>query len=389
MESFTEDHSKALLAKEWLVKVDSQTSTPYLFKFSCSSVDLTACILVTDTKTAWAEVLTSNQFARRWRTCNKLSISPFPDTDEEESWRDRHLTLLGNAHSLGGFLGLTLELEKPSLGDLALELECSNWKWRWEPIFLGPKLSAEIISKHLIMPLISVNHLAFSSSDVLGDLTPGDLEKATDKVGRTARRTVDTHIRNALSKPRVATTLRRMTAMFNFLPELPAIIIDTGTPDLRALTADKVSSPKITARDTEHGLHDYDMEPLQAPTPPKMPQQEDSATESESEGAAPKQRTLLASPTPSNQRRVSGRPPSASLSKDGSPALPGRSRSRTKVPASESDPSLMRPNKKLRPQGSDDDDSEEERKRHAAAIKSGAAAKRGTRQPLKRGGKRF
>lgn len=322
--------------------------------------------------------------------CNKLSISPLPDTDDEESWRDRHLTLLGHAHSLGGFLGLTLELEKPTLGDLALELECNNWKWRWEPAFLGPKVSAEIISKHLIMPLISVNHLAFSSSDVLGDLAPGDLEKAIDKVGRTARRTVDTHLRNALSRPRVATALRRMTAMFNFLPELPAIITDTATPDLRAPMADKISSSVMTARDSEHKPHDYDMEPLGEPTPPQMPQQEDSATESETEGAAPKQLTLLASPTPNHQLRISGQPPSASLSKDVSPALPGRSRSRTEAPASESDSSLARPNKKLKhPEGSDNDDSEEERKRRAAAIKSGAATKRGTRQPLKRGGKRF
>lgn len=60
-----------------------------------------------------------------------------------------------------------------------MEFECSNWKWRWEPTFLGPKASAEVLSKHLIMPLISVNHLAFSSSDVLGDLTPMDLEKVS------------------------------------------------------------------------------------------------------------------------------------------------------------------------------------------------------------------
>lgn len=44
--------------------------------------------------------------------------------------------------------------------------------------------------------------------------------QAVDKVGRTARRTVDTHIKNAISKPRVATTLRRMTAMFNFISDL-------------------------------------------------------------------------------------------------------------------------------------------------------------------------
>jgi len=120
-------------------------------KFTFSSVDLTACILVTDTKTAWAEggsfsshrderrthiphllpnaiftlitsiqltpiVLTSNQFARRWRMCNKLPISPLPDPDEEELWRDRHLTLLGLAHSLGGFQELAFGVAKPTLG---------------------------------------------------------------------------------------------------------------------------------------------------------------------------------------------------------------------------------------------------------------------------------
>ncbi|KAG0705679.1 hypothetical protein DFH29DRAFT_1029847 [Suillus ampliporus] len=391
MESFTEDHSKLLFSKEWLVKVDSQSSTPYLFKFTYSSVDLTACILVTDTKTAWAEVLTSNQFARRWRACNKLSISLLPDPDEEESWRDRHLALLGTAHTLGGFQELTFDVAKPTLGDLALELECSHWKWKWEPTFLGPKLSAEILSKHLIMPLISVNHLAFSSSDVLGDLTPGELEKATDKVGRTARRTADTHLRNALSKPRVSTTLRRMTAMFNFLPELPAIITDAGTPDLRVPAAE-IPSPKITARDSEHKPNDYDMESPREPTPPAMPQQEDSATESEDEVTAPKQRSLLVSPTPSRHLRDSGQPPSASLSKDATPAQPSlsRSRSHAKAPASDSDSSPVRPTKKPKPpEDSNEDDSEEERRQRAAAIKSGAAAKRGTRQPLKRGGKRF
>lgn len=49
----------------------------------------------------------------------------------------------------------------------------------------------------------------FSDSDV----------KAADKVGRSARRMVDTHMKNVLSKPLVATTMRRMTAMFNFLPD--------------------------------------------------------------------------------------------------------------------------------------------------------------------------
>jgi len=40
-----------------------------------------------------------------------------------------------------------------------------------------------------------------------------------DKLSRTARRTVDTHIKNALAKPRIATSIRRMTATFNFVAD--------------------------------------------------------------------------------------------------------------------------------------------------------------------------
>lgn len=144
-------------------------------------------------------------------------------------------------------------------------------------------------------------------------------------------------------------------------------------------------SPKITVRDD---IMVPSREPTpRKPTPSTMSPHEDSATEPEDDGAAPKQRTLLASQT--HSRHLSGsEQPSANPSKDVSPALP--SRSGTKAPASDSDSSPVRPIKKLKqPEESDADDSEGERRRRAAAIKSGATAKRGTRQPLKRGGKRF
>jgi len=44
--------------------------------------------------------------------------------------------------------------------------------------------------------------------------------QTVDKLGRTARRTVETHIKNAFSKPRVATAVRRMTAILNFVQDL-------------------------------------------------------------------------------------------------------------------------------------------------------------------------
>ncbi len=87
--------------------------------------------------------------------------------------------------------------------------------------------------------MISMTHLAFSSTDPLATTTEAEMEKvcgnlshaaifaqspfcrqSVDKLGRTARRTLDTHVKNALSRPLLATTLRRITAMFNFVPEL-------------------------------------------------------------------------------------------------------------------------------------------------------------------------
>ncbi|KAF8071710.1 hypothetical protein FPV67DRAFT_1560501 [Lyophyllum atratum] len=295
------EHSKSLLSKEWLVKTDNQTSTPYLFKFYSNTVDLSCCVLLTDTKSVWTEVLTSKQFARRWRDCNRASAS----------------------------------IVESNFADLAFELEYETFKWRWETCFLGHKASAEVISKHLIFPLISLNHLAFSSPEAVTALSDADVEKARDfRHGRTARRSVDTHIKNALSKPRIASTLRRMTAMFNFIPDLQDELI---FPD-----KDQASSgpSKSRLRSTP-------------PTGSLKPQSRDS-------------------PAP----RVSPLPP-ASKDRD-----------------SDSDSSPTRPVKKVKKSVTaslSDEDSEEERKRRVAQLKSGGAGggKRGTRQPIKRGGKRF
>lgn len=108
-------------------------------------------------------------------------------------------------------------------------------------------MSADILSKHLILPMISMTHLAFSSADPLGTTSEKDMEKvrrafphaessaqlllspqSVDKLGRTARRTLDTHVRNALSRPLLATTLRRITAMFNFVPDLRACLLPSS-----------------------------------------------------------------------------------------------------------------------------------------------------------------
>lgn len=78
--------------------------------------------------------------------------------------------------------------------DLAFEIRSDEFKWKWEAYSLGPKVrtarllkaianeplqtSADVISQQLVMPLISVTHMAFSSPDAVRDQDTGDLEKA-------------------------------------------------------------------------------------------------------------------------------------------------------------------------------------------------------------------
>ncbi|KAJ7650367.1 hypothetical protein FB45DRAFT_819589 [Roridomyces roridus] len=392
MELFSQDHSKLLLGKEWLAK--NTDSTPYLFKCYFSTVDLSCFIMMTDTKTVWTEVLNSKQFARRWRACN-LGGPDFVREDEEDEWRLNNLQLLSTAHTLGGMEEFTFDCIESNYADLGVELECETFKWRWEVAKEGARLSAELISKHLVLPLISLNHLAFSSA--VGESSETDLEKAVDKLGRTTRRSVDTHIKKAMAKPRVATALRRITAMFNSIPELPPILVTVETPELvlqQVPAHTRELSPPPPPAKIKSVSPDPIVIPSKQPSPPvpQNPDPEDSATEDSSEDEAPScsrerqgsSRSVILSLAASESKT-----PDSSKSHGRGPRRPPKPLRRAKSPDSDSSP--IRPVKKAKaPAPSSDEDSEAERKRHLAKVTSGAGgAKRGAKQPIKRGGKRF
>lgn len=115
----------------------------------------------------------------------------------------------------------------------------------------------------------------------------------------------------------------------------------------------------------------------------------DSATESEGDEFA------LPNKSPPTAGPLASSPPARNVEN------PGRGSQKPRVSTvpsdSESASSPVRPAKKLKKSvvsssSSDDDDSEAERKRRVAQLKSGnepPGAKRGTKQPIKRGGKRF
>ncbi|KAI0649273.1 hypothetical protein C8Q79DRAFT_1065569 [Trametes meyenii] len=408
MEYLSEEHVNLLLVKEWLAKGDSNTSTPYLLKFYASTVDLNCLILITDTKNVWGEVLTSQRVVRRWRDCNPQRSPELNTEGDEKSWPIQCLDFLSRVHSLGGVSDLVFEVVRSNYSDLAFELRNDTFRWRWETFGVGPRMSADILSKHLIMPLISATHLSFSSAEPVSSLSEADLEKSTDRVGRIARRTVDTHVKGTLSKPLVATTLRRMSAVLNLAPDPPRIVANVQAPDLTppsppAPARAAPQPPSARAASPPSTLRGFLASEGTGPTaaarrmPPQPVQDDDSVTEEEPEEddsespppvwkgkeGAKDQRSANArssSPAPSvPSKRATpdqGVPPAG----HGSPSRPSRDESSSPLP--------KKSRRKLEvTSSSDSDDSEGGQKAQTSRRKNTVA--RGVKQPIKRGGRRF
>ncbi|KAI4523500.1 hypothetical protein K525DRAFT_236780 [Schizophyllum commune Loenen D] len=254
-------------------------------------------MMITDTRKVWAEVMTSAQFARRWRSANpKAHSDEMSDEQQEDAWREARLDLLGKAHSVGAFPDLSFEVVPTRYSDFAVRIEAESFSWVWETTFVGYRLSAELLSQQLIMPMISISHFAFGSQEVIAEMTDDDLEKAVDKVGRTARRTPDTHVRNAIAKPRVATCLRRMGAMLNFLPE-PLQKPDLSSPeelpqDTRREAPSRLAPPSSAKKSSPPPPARSPTPLAQSPPPPAG----GSPIEVDSDSPAPAPRRTLSPP---------------------------------------------------------------------------------------------
>jgi hypothetical protein len=61
--------------------------------------------------------------------------------------------------------------------DLAIHFGGERFEWRWETFSIGPKQSADVLSKHLMIPLLSTAYLAFISPDAISEISGSDLEK--------------------------------------------------------------------------------------------------------------------------------------------------------------------------------------------------------------------
>ncbi|KII89902.1 hypothetical protein PLICRDRAFT_174716 [Plicaturopsis crispa FD-325 SS-3] len=392
MADFSEETSHAFLRQPWLVKIDESSRTAYLIKVCVSDTDSSCSMMVTDTKKVWCEVLDSKQFARRWRTCNDVDAELAAPSAEDE-WRALRLQLLSRAFTLESVDALSFASVESKYADTAFEMRCDAFTWRWETNFVGYKMSAELLSTHLIMPLVNVNNFAFSSPEAVGEISSGDLEKAIDRGGRTARRLAERSTKNALSKPRVATTLARMTAISNAVSELPNVQLEVEKTEPQGLPlpspakvlnrAEPATLRSSPSREPSPIVVDFveEVGTRPSPVPPDSPAHAvptDSATEdSEIDG-------LPSAPVPSKGKSPA-LPPEAAPAKAHTPPPPRRKPAAAATSDSDSSPVSRPAVKRARPKADSSDDSDDERK----PVKSGAGAKRGTRQPIKRGGKRF
>ena len=145
-------------------------------------------------------VMSSKQVSRRWYDENPSS-SPdeYPPPQRAlEDWLDQALSYLSEVHTLAGLDEISFsardssysvipsQLSSRRIGcnvcitqDVTIKLRGESFKWKWETTYLGPKLSAEILSKHLVVPLISAVHFAFTSPVVIGGMSGEDLEKVS------------------------------------------------------------------------------------------------------------------------------------------------------------------------------------------------------------------
>lgn len=133
------------LRKEWLVKTNSSSSTPYLFVsavhaeyqprtsqdfrnlFPLPSIWHALCysripnpsgvkVITTRNPTQpllilyLGSELTGQQIARRWRECNPRAPPPFITREDEDEWRASILELLKKAHTIGGVNAFTFEV---------------------------------------------------------------------------------------------------------------------------------------------------------------------------------------------------------------------------------------------------------------------------------------
>jgi len=175
-----------------------------------------------------------------------------------------------------------------------------------------------------------------------------------------------------------------MTAMFNFAPDPQPVVSIAEKPSLQIghIGRDEVDQPIPAKRETK-----------QSPMPTSGTISQHHACSSEALIVDPESATESEGDKPMQDQRKTSQPDSTRPSTEQRERLAPMASlksplvSQAKAPSSDSGSSSQRPTKKAKPgvpSSSDDGSGDDRRKKGGSTV-----VKKGTRQPIKRGGKRF
>ena len=98
--------------------------------------------------------------------------------------------------------------------DKSFVFELEDHTWSWEADLLGPATAAAVLSQHLLLPLVATAGLAFQGPQYLSELDESQLGDKIDTAAQDYRRLPALKFSQLFRKPRFATSLQRMTAVF-------------------------------------------------------------------------------------------------------------------------------------------------------------------------------
>jgi len=251
------DHSRELLEQPWLVQTDVLSSTSYLLKFYVSFEDMSCSLLMTDGQSVWSESLSGNQLTSRARACNSTGFAigssqsqldqshlenPYVNEDEGRLWLLKVLKKLAALYaSQSAFEEIEFSVNDSFNADWEVETSSSDISWRWDIIAQQPKQSVDIISKYLILPLISLTGLAFSGPTPLSTLLDNEPDSFKDTGDPLA---------NCFSSPRAVTAVRRVAQILKFSkdpePILSSFVPNTGSDATESQTTTAYSASRET-----------------------------------------------------------------------------------------------------------------------------------------------
>ncbi|KIM31886.1 hypothetical protein M408DRAFT_327283 [Serendipita vermifera MAFF 305830] len=409
---FTEKHADDLLRCEWLPKLHDGVA--YLGKFLVYPDDRSAVFLITDTKNVWSEVVKYQRLIERYSSLNQGNSRGNGTQKSGNGSLSLELAEIGEIHQLRHFVDAEIAISPGSQTDLSVSIEYQNKRWNWQLDSVGHRFSSSILSKHLIIPLIVTNGFAFttSSETPLADQKAVDLQKELDHVSKIAKRNPLLNAVQALKRPKLATSLSRVTAMINgvdanYLPsvvteydEIDETPVSTGISDRLVETLLK-ERPNSTLEASLPGFsYDAHQSTLNTRVPPlpELANEPGKVAEDETMHTGPDRLGLEqtkddddatessdhSEPPPSKKRKVIGEELQSSSQK-----------SKVQQWQKESSPSSRqaRPKDKKGDTDSDSSSSATGFRKRAGGSKIQSASERrnatGVRQPLKRGGRRL